>query len=253
MSMIECPVLREYLFFTPDKLGGQAAYEQVCAVTGLKPFAGGYGVLLLASAGTGVGVEQHATFVTWNVEWVKAIAEVWQQVVAGTISREAGEVDLSHTPLRQKMAALYLGWPDEWGGGCPHGAVVADYRGALPPSDQVPCPLRPTGHDASGADPADPTFPTRAREGRQKRKKAGQPGGRPGSWPSTPAGSAGPAGSACSARSWASDRLTRSARARRPGEDEVEPCWCPSSWACGSSTGSGRAPRPQVARWRRSR
>lgn len=44
--MIEHPVVREYLFFTPDKLRGQAAYRGVCALVRLKPVADGYGALL---------------------------------------------------------------------------------------------------------------------------------------------------------------------------------------------------------------
>ncbi|MEU5858881.1 hypothetical protein [Nocardiopsis dassonvillei] len=46
MRMIEHPVVREYLFFTPDKLRGQAAYRGVCALVRLKPVADGYGALL---------------------------------------------------------------------------------------------------------------------------------------------------------------------------------------------------------------
>ncbi|GAA2636451.1 hypothetical protein GCM10010411_89590 [Actinomadura fulvescens] len=130
MRMIERPILREYLFFTPDKLGGEDAYQKVCATTGLKPFEGGYGVLLLASAES----EQRATLVTWDVAWTEAIAEVQQQAAGGQIAREAGGVDLTPELLRSKVVALYQGWPDEWDGRSPDGFIVADYRGDTPHS-----------------------------------------------------------------------------------------------------------------------
>jgi hypothetical protein len=130
MRMIERPVLREYLFLTPAKLGGDDAYQRVCATTGLKPSAGGYGVLLLASEET----EQHATLVTWDVAWTEAIADVQQQAARGEITMEAAGVDLNPALLREKLVALYAGWPDEWDGHSPDGFILADYRGDAPHS-----------------------------------------------------------------------------------------------------------------------
>ncbi|MGK5553635.1 hypothetical protein ACSNOI_18645 [Actinomadura kijaniata] len=123
MRMIERLLVKEYAFFTPDKLGGgQLGYENVCALCGLKPRPDGYGALLLASVDT----NQHATFVTWDTDWVRTVAEVAQQMAAGEITAEAGGMDLS---------PLYGGWPDEWDGCSPRGGIVAAYRGLLPYPD----------------------------------------------------------------------------------------------------------------------
>jgi len=129
MRMIDRPVLREYLFFTPDKLGA-VGYQRACAVTGLKPTSGGYGVLLLAAQDAG----HHATLVTWDVSWVQAIAEVQRKVARGEITAQAGGVDLTPELLREKIAALYDGWPDEWDGHSPDGKILTAYRGDTPHS-----------------------------------------------------------------------------------------------------------------------
>lgn len=130
---IDRPILREYAFLTPAKLGGIGGYRRACAVTGLKPIPGGYGLLHIASEESG----HHATVATWDVAWVEAIAEVQQQVERGQITDEAGQVDLSSELLREKMAALYNGWPDEWDGHSPDGVIVTAYRGDTPHSRDV--------------------------------------------------------------------------------------------------------------------
>ena len=59
------------------------------------------------------------------------------QTVEEVITDEAGEVDLSSELLRKKMAALFNGWPDEWGGHSPDGVIVTAYRGDTPHSRDV--------------------------------------------------------------------------------------------------------------------
>ncbi|MEU5858947.1 hypothetical protein ABZ799_26835 [Nocardiopsis dassonvillei] len=91
MRTIERPVVREYLFFTLDKLGPR-----------------------------------------WS------IAEVQQQVARGEISEQAAGVDLTPEVMRDKLAALYQDWPDEWGGTSPDGWILPAYRGDTPhPSDRT--------------------------------------------------------------------------------------------------------------------
>ncbi|GAA1452189.1 hypothetical protein [Nocardiopsis tropica] len=111
MRMIERPIPREYLFFTPAALG-QQAHEGVCGLLGLKATDTGYGVLLLESAASG----QHAGFLTADVAWIQNIAEVQRRAQAGQITAEAARLDLSPQVLSTKVAAIFQGWPDESSG-----------------------------------------------------------------------------------------------------------------------------------------
>jgi hypothetical protein len=123
MRMIERPIPREYLFFTPAVLG-QQAYEGVCALLGLKATDTGYGVLLLESALSG----QHASFLTADVAWIETIADVQRSAQAGQVAAEAARLNLEPQVMADKVAAIFQGWPDDWGGRRPPGEVAPGHR-----------------------------------------------------------------------------------------------------------------------------
>ncbi|MFC6879271.1 hypothetical protein [Actinomadura yumaensis] len=76
-----------------------------------------------------------------SAAWTEAIADGAQQVARGEIAVEAAGVDPNPLPLRDKMVALYAGWPDEWDGHSPGGVILTDYRGDAPhPHGVIPPP-----------------------------------------------------------------------------------------------------------------
>ncbi|GAB2520744.1 hypothetical protein GCM10026982_54620 [Nocardiopsis aegyptia] len=71
---------------------------------------------------------QHASFLTADVAWIENITEVQRRAQAGRITAEAAQLDLSPRVLSEKVAAIFQGWPDEWGGHRLPGAVAPGHR-----------------------------------------------------------------------------------------------------------------------------
>jgi hypothetical protein len=58
---------------------------------------------------------------------MRAIAETQKQVAAGAIDPAAAGLDLARPVMADKIAALFVGWPDEWGGRAPQGFVKPEH------------------------------------------------------------------------------------------------------------------------------
>ncbi|MEU5858880.1 hypothetical protein [Nocardiopsis dassonvillei] len=64
--------------------------------------------------------------------WIEAITEVQRKSALGEITDQASGVDLTPEVMRDKLAALYQDWPDEWGATSSDGFVAPAYRGDAP-------------------------------------------------------------------------------------------------------------------------
>jgi hypothetical protein len=98
--------VREYAFFTPELLGGEAAYRRVCAAAGVPPLPGGYGVIHSEDS-----EGRQVTALTRDLDFLRMLLDTQAKVITGDLDYEA--IRGMRVPP-EKFPIVRAGWPDEW-------------------------------------------------------------------------------------------------------------------------------------------